>query len=154
MTQHSETYFEIFDGSNRIRVEPFKVTTYDSAIDWDLNWIKTRITIKAGVFNGQYIADFMTTDFELLKRDLKRLYKDLHGEAKFEPLEGQLILHLLADGLGHFEVTCIAQDQPGFGARISFKLHIDQSDLPGLIDEIDKITKAFPMVGDMKLKNE
>jgi hypothetical protein len=154
MTQHSETYFEIFDGGDLIRVETYQAITHDSAIDWDLNWIKTRITIRAGVFNGQYIADFLTTDFELLKRDLKKLYKDLNGAAKFEPREGQLKLNFLADGLGHFEIKCIAQEEISFGARISFELHIDQTELPRLIYELDKITKAFPILGDMTLKNE
>jgi len=154
MTQQSETYFEILEGSGLIRVEPYEVIKHESATDWDLNWIKTRITIKAGVFSGQYIADFMTTDFELLKRNLKKLYKDLHGVAKFEPLESQLTLHFLADGLGHFEIKCIAQENVNSGARISFELHIDQTELPRLIGEIDKITMAFPILGDMKLKDE
>lgn len=60
MTQHSETYFEIFEGGGFIRVEPFEVVNYGITYDFDRNWIKTRITIKAGVFNGQYIAEFMT----------------------------------------------------------------------------------------------
>ena len=37
----SETYFEIIEGSNLIRVEPYQVIEYDSANDWDRNWIKT-----------------------------------------------------------------------------------------------------------------
>ena len=154
MTSDSETYFEISHGGDLIRVEPFQVVTYGSAIDWDRNWIKTRIIIKAGVFNGQFVAEFMTTDFELLKRDLKKLYKDLEGEAKFEPREGQLKLNFLADGLGHFEIKCIAQEAISSGARISFELHIDQTELSRLINEIDIITKAFPILGDMTLKNE
>jgi hypothetical protein len=117
------------------------------------NWIKTSITIKAGVSNGQFLAEFMTIDFELLKRDLKKLYKNLNGEAKFQPREDQLNLHFSGEGLGHFEIKCIAQEKIGLGARISVELHIDQTELPRIINETDKITRAFPILGDMKLKN-
>jgi len=154
MTQYSETYFEIFDGGDIIRVEPYQAIKYDSALDWDRNWIKTKVTIKGGAFGGQYVADFMTTDFELLKRDFKKLDKDFNGTAKFEPLEGQLKLNISGDGLGHFEVKCIAQDQPGIGGTLSFILSFDQTELARLINELDKITKAFPISGDMTLKNE
>jgi hypothetical protein len=154
MTQSSETYFEIFDGADLIRIEPYQAVKYDSQLDWDRNWIKTKVKIKCGVFSGQYIADFMTTDFELLKRDFKRLDKDFNGTAKFEPLEGQLTLNISGDGLGHFEVNCVSQDQPGLGATLSFTIGFDQTALTRLIIELDKITKAFPISGDMTLKNE
>jgi hypothetical protein len=154
MTQYHETYFEIFDGGDIIRVEPYQAIKYDSALDWDKNWINTKITLKGGAFSGHYVADFMTTDFELLKRDFKKLYNDFNGTAKFEPLEGQLKLNISGDGLGHFEVGCIAQDQPGFGGTLSFKLSFDQTELSRLIKELEKITETFPISGDMILKNE
>ncbi|MGN6541402.1 MAG: WapI family immunity protein [Ginsengibacter sp.] len=154
MTQYSEIYFEIFDGGDMIRVEPYQGIKYDSALDWDRNWIKTKVTIKGGVFSGQYVADFMTTDFELLKRDFKKLERDFNATANFEPLEEQLKLNISGDGLGHFEVKCIAQDQPGVGGTLSFVLSFDQTEIARLIDELDKITKAFPISGDMTLKNE
>ena len=56
MIPDSETYFEILDGGDLIRVEPYRVVTYGSSIDWDKNWIKTRITIKEGVFSGNVLG--------------------------------------------------------------------------------------------------
>ena len=154
MTQYSETYFEIFDGGDMIRVEPYQAMKFDSAFDCDRNWIKTKVIVKGGAFSGKFVADFMTTDFELLKREFKKLDKDLNATAKFEPLEKQLRLIISGDGLGHFEVKCIAQDQPGIGRTLSFILSFDQTELARLINELDKITKAFPILGDMTLKNE
>ena len=69
----------------------------------------------------------MTTDFELFKRDLINLDKDFSGTEKLEPLEGQLVLNISGDGLGHFEVRCKATDQPGYGGTLSFVLSFDQS---------------------------
>ncbi len=94
----------------------------------------------------------MTTDYELLKRDLRKLDKDLIGQAKFEPLEGQLVPEINGDGLGHFEVRCTACDQPGYGGKLSFSLSFDQTDLNRLINELGAITKLFSIKGDMTIK--
>jgi hypothetical protein len=154
MTEIINTYFEIFDTANLIRVEPIKSYDGDSQLDWDRNWIRTKVIIKGGAFNGKYDADFMTTDFELLKRDIKNLDKNFSGIAKFEPLEGQLKLLIVGDGLGHFKVDCTATEDSSLGSTLNFSLTFDQTELSRLINELDKITKAFPITGDMKIKNE
>lgn len=96
----------------------------------------------------------MTTDFELFKRDLKNLDKDFKGTAKLSPLEGQIILNIAGDGLGHFETKCNVNDQPGYGATLSYSLNFDQPELPRLINHLDKIKKIFPIKGDFSIKNE
>jgi hypothetical protein len=154
MTHSSDIYFEIFDGGDLIRLEPIQAYDDTSQLDWDRNWIRTKVTVKGGVFSGQFTADFMTTDFELLKRDFKKLDQDFKGTAKLEPLERQLTLSIAGDGLGHFEVKCTANDQPNYGGTLSFSLSFDQTELARLINELDKITKAFPIRGDFSIKNE
>lgn len=154
MTNPEEISFEIFDGGDLIRLEPLHVINDSSHLDWDKNWVKTRVTVKGGAFTGQYLADFLTTDYELLKRDLRKLENDFKGEARFEPLEGQLVLEIKGDGLGHFAVHCSACDQPGFGGKLAFELGFDQTELNRVIGELDTITKMFPITGDMTIKNE
>ena len=154
MTPTSDLYFEIFDSGDLIRIEPVQVYDDVSQLDWDRNWVRTKVIVKGGVFSGQFTADFMTTDFELLKRDLKSLDKDFKGTGKLEPLEGQLILNIIGDGLGHFEVNCKATDQPGYGGTLAFTLSFDQTELSRLINELDKITKAFPIKGDFSIQTE
>lgn len=107
---HPDICFEIFDGGDLIRIEPLTHKNQNSQNDWDKNWLQAKITVKGGVFSGQFIADFMTTDFELFKRELKNLDKDFKGTAKFDPVEGQLVINIVGDGLGHFEVQCTASD--------------------------------------------
>jgi len=150
----TDLYFEICNAGEIIRLEPIQASDDTSQLDWDRNWIRTNVTVKGGAFSGQYTADFMTTDFELFKRDIKNLDKDFKGIAKLEPLEGQLVLNIVGDGLGHFEVNCKATDQPGYGGTLSFVLSFDQTELARLINELDKITKAFPIKGDCNIKNE
>ena len=150
----AETNFEICDAGDIIRLEPIQVYDDTSQLDWDRNWVRTKVTVKGGAFSGQFTADLMTTDFELFKRDIKNLDKDFKGTAKLEPLEGQIIINVTGDGLGHFEVKCEATDQPGYGGTLSFSLSFDQTELHRLINELDKITKAFPINGDFSIKNE
>jgi hypothetical protein len=154
MTHTSDICFEISNGGDFIRLEPIEAKDDPSQLDWDRNWVRTKVTVKAGVFSGQYVADFMTTDFELLKRAFKSLDKNFKGTAKLEPLERQLLLDIAGDGLGHFNVKCIADDQPNYGGTLSFNLSFDQTELVRLINELDRITKAFPIKGNFKIKNE
>lgn len=154
MIESSDICFEINDLGDFIRIEPLNVVNENSDLDWDKNWITTRISVKGGVFSGQFVADLMTTDFELFKREIKNLNKDFKGTAKFEPLEKQLVLNIKGDGIGHFEVVCEATDRPVYGATLSFNLHFDQTQLGQLINELERITKAFPIKGDMAIKND
>ena len=154
MTPSIDLYFEILDGGDLVRLEPIQLCDDISQLDWDKNWVRTKVTVKGGVFSGQFTADFMTTDFELFKQDLRNLDKDFKGTAKLEPLEGQLLLNISGDGLGHFEVKCKATDQTGYGGKLSFTLSFDQTELSRLINELDNITRAFPIKGDFTIRNQ
>jgi hypothetical protein len=131
--------FEIFDAGDLIRIEPLPLDYTEN--DKENEWIKCAVTIKGGAFSGQYLAEFMTYDFESLKSDFERLDRDFNGSAKFDPIEQQLVLQITGDGLGHFTVQCTASDKTGFGARLSYELSFDQTELKRLIHQLDQITK-------------
>lgn len=155
MTEKQEIYFELFDAGDIVRLEPLELIKYDSDLDWDKNWIKTKVTVKGGKFSGQYSGDFMTVDFEKFKQELSRLYNDLKGTANFNDLEGYLELKIIGDGIGHFEVNVKACDQPGVNAsELTFTMTFDQTELKELVNQLNRITKKFPIVGDFKIKNE
>lgn len=155
MYQRQEIYFEIFDAGDIVRLEPIELIKYNSELDWDKNWIKTQITIKGGKFSGQYSGDFMTVDFEKFKQELSKLYDNLKGTANFNDLEGYLELKITGDGIGHFEVNVKACDQPGVNAsELTFTMGFDQTELKDLVNQLDRITKQFPIIGDFNIKNE
>ena len=143
----SDTYFEITDAGDIIRIEPLFLTS-------DRNWLKTKVTVKGGVFSGQFVADFMPTDFESFKRQFKNLYNDFNATATFAPLEKQLALKIKGDGLGHFEVDCQATPEPHIGQTLTFSISFDQTEIKEIVRQLDKITKAFPIGGDFKIHNE
>lgn len=155
MTERQEIYFELFDAGDIVRLEPIELINYDSSIDWDRNWVKTNVTVKGGKFSGQYSGDFMTLDFEKFKQELSRLYDNLKGTANFNDLEGYLELKITGDGFGHFEVDVKACDQPRINAsELTFTMGFDQTELKELVNQLDRITKLFPITGEIKIKNE
>jgi hypothetical protein len=137
-----------------IRIKPLFLTFPKAKLDIDRNWIKTQVTVKGGVFSGQFDAEFMTADFEIFKRQLKKLENDFNATAKFEPWEQQLVLKIKGDGLGHFEVDCEATPEPHLGQTLTFSISFDQTEIKELVRQLDKITKAFPIDGDFKIHNE
>ena len=154
MRQTPDLYLEFTDAGDIIRLEPIRLTDPKAIEDWDRNWIKTNVTVKGGVFGGQFTADFLTTDFELFKRQLKILDNDFNGGATFEPLEGQLTMKIKGDGLGHFELDCEASPEPHLGQTLSFSINFEQTEIKEYIHQLDKITRAFPITGDLKMRND
>ena len=149
-----EIYFELNNAGDFVRLEPLKLIDYKSTNEWDKNWIKTKITLKGGAFSGQYQADIMTVDFEKFKQELELLYDNLKGGLIFEDIEHAIQLRIFGDGNGHFEVIVTANDSPGiYSSELSYTMTFDQTEIKTLVNQLDKITKAFPITGDFKIKN-
>jgi hypothetical protein len=154
MTNSTDIFLEFTDAGDIIRIEPISLTFPKANLDWDRNWIKTNVTVKGGVFSGQFVAEFMTTDFEIFKQQLNKLDNDFNASATFEPLEQQLVLKIKGDGLGHFEVDCEAKPEPHLGQTLTFSISFDQTQIKDYIRQLDRITNAFPIDGDFKITNE
>jgi len=145
----NDTYLEFISAENTIRIEAIKFKFPDADFDWDRNWVLSKVTIKAGVFSGQFPAEFMTADFEFLKRQLMLLDEDFNKTAKFSPLEQQLFLTITGDGLGHFVIDCEATPAPNGGQKLTFSLTFDQTEIKNYVRQLARITKQFPIVGDL-----
>ena len=154
MINSTDIYLEFADAGNVIRIEPIALTFPKATLDWDRNWVKTNVTVKCGVFSGQFVAEFLTTDFEIFRRQLKKLDNDFNASATFEPLEQQLVLKIKGDGLGHFEIDCEATPQSHLEQKLTFSMNFDQTQIKEYVRQLDRITKAFPIDGDFKLHNE
>jgi len=155
MNSDQNIEFKISTGENFVKLEPIELIKYDSEIDWDKNWVKTKVFIKGGQFSGTYIAEFMTTDFEQFKQELFNLYDNLKGAANFKDLEGYLELKISGNGLGHFTIEVRAHDSTGVDmAELKFSLSFDQTQIKDFVYQLEKITKFYPITGDFKIQNE
>lgn len=143
MQDSEETYFEIRDSGNFIRMETIQLSHPDGS-DWDVKWIDTVISAKAGAFSGNYTGSLIIDDFYNLEQQLSKLDKTLSGKAVLRDLEGYLELEIVGDGIGHFEVSVKMTDQPGiYQNQLVFSLQIDQSFIPEMVRQLDAIYRRF-----------
>ena len=144
MTQAETIFFELKEGANFLRIDIIGFAHPDAELDWDRNWLKSKLTLKVGGFSGQFDCDLMTTDFERFKEQLFELYERMGGIAIFETREEQLTIRIEGDGIGHFQADCMAMDFPGTGNKLEFELTFDQTFIPDLVTQLDDITRTFP----------
>jgi hypothetical protein len=139
-----EEYFELSESGDIVRIDSLEYLRYDSNLDWDKNWFKAKVFIKAGAFSGEYIADFRTIDFLKFRNEFNELYDNLSGVAYFYDLEGYLEMKIKGDGFGHFTVDVKACDAPGVNASyLTFWISFDQTYIKQLVRGLDEIIKAF-----------
>ena len=145
---------EIRGSGNSIAIQAISLINYNSNLDWDKNWVKTKITATGGVFSGTYEADLTTFDFENLKQDLNSLYENLNGEIEFSDLEGFLKLEIKGDNTGNFNIQVTCNDQPGiYTSELVFEINFDQTYIKNLVNKLNNITRQFPIVGNFENKN-
>ena len=153
MTDTNETYFEINDGTDFIRIDVIKQNFPNTELDWDKNSVNCVISVKAGAFSGKFDADLMSTDFELFKKELEIVYENLNRTAIFEGIESQVTIRIEGDGIGHLKTRCWLGDYAGTGNELNCELNFDQTGLPKLIEQLDKITSEFKVYGKINEKS-
>jgi hypothetical protein len=120
---------------------------------WDGNWINAKIKIKAGAFNGSFIAQVRNVDFLNFNKGLRDLYDKLDGYANFNCLEEYLEIKVKGDGLGNFSADCIANDKQTIpGNKLEFSLEFDQTEISSLSNMLDEILDKFPIKEVDKIK--
>jgi hypothetical protein len=117
--------------------------------NWDGNWVRSEVTLRAGAFSGRYDADLRTDEFARFRDELKAVFQPLIGKAEFSSLEGWLAIEFVGNGKGHFSGSCQAMDTPGTGNRLSFSLAIDQTEIPSILRDLDFILSKFPVIGSL-----
>ncbi|MBF0694640.1 MAG: hypothetical protein IR153_06245 [Flavobacterium sp.] len=144
------TYLEISESGNFIRIDLIGFNHPNAELDWDKNWIRGFVKVKAGGFLGEFEADFMTVDFVRFKNELTKLYDNLNGTATFNTLESQVEIKIVGDGIGHLKAECVSMDYAGTGNKLEFEINFDQTHIPKILNQLEKITNRFPKVGELK----
>jgi hypothetical protein len=146
-TVDDELWFEIRDRADVLRLEPLGYAYPNSDSDFDRHWVKTKVNVVGGAFSGEYIAELLTEDYEIIKSGLSALYENLKGKAVFANIDGSLKVEIEGDGLGHFEANVSACDRPCLGAELNFILSFDQTSIKPMIKQLNDITRRFPVLG-------
>jgi len=116
----------------------------DAENEWDNQWLRVNIAVKAGAFNGSFTAGMMISEFKILHDYFSLLYNNLKGEIAFESIEYNLEMNIKGDGIGHFNAQVTARDDTFEGAVIKFHINFDQTFLPEIINQLEDIIKTYP----------
>ncbi|MFB9863911.1 WapI family immunity protein [Rufibacter immobilis] len=147
MIENDIPYFEIKGSGDFIRVELAHLSHPNAGHEWDKNWVKSNVTVKAGGFSGKFTCDLMTTDFARFQEQVSRLYNELDGAAVFDTIEEQVNIKIKGDGFGHFEADCVVMDFAGTGNTLEFLINFDQTIIPQVVRQLANIAKDFPVTG-------
>ena len=144
MTEEETIFFELKGGGDFLKIEVIGFAYPDTKDDWDRKWVKSKASLKAGGFTGQFACDLMTSDFQKFKEQLSELYEKMNGIAIFDTIEDQIKIKIKGDGIGHFEADCKVMDSAGIGNSLEFFLEFDQTYIPAIINQLENITRTFP----------
>ncbi len=151
MIENDIPYFEIKGSGDFIRVELVHLAHPNAEDDWDRNWVKSNVTLKAGGFSGKFTCDLMTTDFARFQEQFSKLYNKLDGTAIFDTIEEQINIKIEGDGFGHFDANCVVMDFAGTGNTLEFLINFDQTTIPQVVRQLTSITKHFPITGSLEI---
>lgn len=107
-------------------------------------WFSADVEVVVGAFRGRYRADFNSWAFANFRAELEKLYQTVSGSAVFTSYEGQLELTLTCNVTGQIEVRGEAMDYAGTGNSLSFRLGIDQTYVPAILEDLRLALKRYP----------
>src|SRR5579863_2868609 len=135
------------DGDNFLKIALIG-RSYPRANDyWDGNWVRTKVSVHAGGFHGSVNGDLRAEELAQFLERLTGLQRSLRGTAEFETMEEWLSIRVNGDGLGHIDVQCLIQDQPGIGNTLKCTLTTDQMFVRATVTELSQAVQAYPVVG-------
>ena len=134
-------------GRDYLHIEPTRRAYAEAADYWDGNWIYADVAVRAGAFQGAYEALLRADEFHDFRHQLAVLYEALSGVARFEAMENWVRVHIAGDGRGHFLARCTLRDNLGMGNELNFGLEFDQTAIPKMLQDLDRLLHAFPVKG-------
>lgn len=138
---------ESADNNEFIFIEALERTQLTSTDYWDGNWLNTEVTIKVGGFRGHVGGYLRTDEFATFREEVTALYSTLSGSATFRTMEEWLLIEMIGDGKGHITAEGSLIDNPGIGNTVRFKLELDQTFLPSLLEELNTLIDRYPIIG-------
>lgn len=136
-------HFEIFDGSDIIRVEVIGITSNPSIDHRGKIWLETIVKAKGCTFSGQFSAQFMPVDFYKFRQQLISLIYSLDNTAIFEGTEGYLTIKFLVEPNDYINVKVKACDLPGIGGELSYGVYMEKSNIGDLVKQLDQILELY-----------
>src|SRR5467141_993318 len=144
------------DSTEHLAVEVLAREHPDKSDYWDGNWLTAQVDVASGPWHGSYRAALRAEEFVHFRDQLQTLFEDREAPpAEFESMEPWLRFEVhRSDRQGHLRVSGRAQTEPSFDSPnvLYFVLELDQSFLPGTLEELSGVIQECPVVGSPPAK--
>jgi hypothetical protein len=104
-------------------------------------WLICNVTVACDVWSGAFRWNSYKGELHRFAEELNRLYQTLSGVAVLKPLEPNIHLEVRGDGKGHLIVEGKAVGHFASGAYLVFRLSIDQTDIPKIIQSLRAVDR-------------
>jgi hypothetical protein len=137
------------DVANRLLVTVLRRSFPSATNPWDGNELSCEATLCSSGFRGSAAGGLKAQEFAKFVGMLRPLYERLVGEAHFYTRDEWLDIRIAGDGYGHFIATCqlASSTFSVWETRLKANLSFDQTELAGILNELDRILREFPVVG-------
>ena len=119
----------------------------DSMDFWDANWIASVIHLEIPGYMVHFEADLRTDELRDFVDELRSMNENLGGTAILKNLDSYIYLEGAMDLRGKISwniETCYPAE---IGAELTCDFESDQTYLRILIDELDRVLEAYPVLG-------
>ena len=107
-------------------------------------WLKIVVSFVLGGFRGKVTGELLADELRSFQTGLENLYKSLSGKASLSTLEGWLFIEIIGNGRGQMMMNGEIIENPGRRNTFQFELDLDQSFIPPILSDLEKIVKTFP----------
>ena len=122
--------------------------TYPDAPDfWDGNWLSAKVRAASHGLQGAMEAQFRVDELMALGTRLSDLHRTLTGQLEFWPMEPHLKLTFQMGKGGGLRVYVELQPDMADPARLAFELCLDQTFIPGIVEQLGTDLEPFPQRG-------
>lgn len=111
----------------------------------DANWLLCYVTVRAGVFSGEYQASLTTQDFVEFQQQLATAVGRLEGTACFETMEDAVRFTVEMRPNGEALINGVARPVGTPRTSLAFEMTSDQSCLSETNSQLQAVVHTFPI---------
>ena len=130
-------------GDLRVRIRVLERLLEEAGVPYR-DWLKCEVRVGVPSFSGSVEWSVMPLELSALADDLARLYDQFpsHGSVAFEPTEPNVTLNFEITTTGAVAGRCAFRDDLVDGDVLQVRFNIEQSRLPGLVNDIRAFVAA------------
>jgi hypothetical protein len=150
MTGVNRVKFHVLGDKARLEIDVLHRNYPNSRDFWDANWVASLIHLEIPGYTAHFEADLRTNELKEFADDLRDMNEALKGAAALKSLDDYIHLNGTMNAFGKISWDLETRYPAGDSAKLSCRFIADQSYLRMLVDELDAVLEAFPVIGKIR----